>query len=243
MRFPKPHFSSLITPALVLLGALAAGLPKPANATGIPTVDVAAVMQMQQQFQQLLKQYQTMRQQYETMRRQYEAVTGSYGRGRVGLQEAARATAAIPGTWQDVVEMQKQGVFGQAQQRYEKALKTVPQELLRDPSGQGAKTYKISSDAVSSGMAGGEVLYGEVQDHLRTLMALAQMVDQTTNVKDATDLQARIAAENGLVQTAMAKLNALNLNVQSSMLNQQNQAQAVSQARYPRKEPALLPGN
>jgi type IV secretion system protein VirB5 len=75
-------------------------------------------------------------------------------------------------------------------------------------------------------MSGGDALYGQVQTHLNNLARLSQQVDSTSNVKDAQDLQNRIATENGMLQSAVGKFNAMNLNLQANALNQQTQATA-----------------
>jgi type IV secretion system protein VirB5 len=61
---------------------------------------------------------------------------------------------------------------------------------------------------------------------------MSQQVDTTTNVKDAQDLQNRISSENGMLSSAMAKLNAMNMNLQANLVNQQNQATAGNQKFY-----------
>ena len=61
-------------------------------------------------------------------------------------------------------------------------------------------------------------------------------VDSTANIKDAQDLQNRIASESGMLQSAMAKLNAMNVNLYANMLNQQNQATAATQKYFRRTQ-------
>jgi type IV secretion system protein VirB5 len=196
-----------------------------AQATGIPTFDLATVMQLQQQFTQMKKDY-------DMLKKQYDSVTGSYGRGAVGMNDSIKSSSVVPGSWQEVVAQQKSGMYGTRQGEYEKLIKTLPQDLFRDPKSQDATSYKLSTDSVRAAMSGGEVLYGEVQVHLNNLARLSQMVDSTTNIKDAQDLQNRISTENGMMQTAMGKLNAMNMNLQANMLNQQNQATSANQQYF-----------
>lgn len=196
-------------------------------AQGIPTYDAATLVQLQQQLTQL-------QQQYETMKSQYQAITGSYGRGQSGLNESMSSASVVPGSWQEVVQQQKSGAYGSKQDYYEKLLKTMPQELFQNPEGQQATNYKMSTDSVRAAMAGGDALYAQVQTHLNNLSNLSKQVDTTTNIKDAQDLQNRIATENGMLQSAIAKLNAMNMNLQANMLNQQNQSTSATQ-KYFRK--------
>lgn len=193
----------------------------------IPTTDVLTQAQ-------LLNQLSQMQQQYETMKNQYSAITGTYQRGTIGLGDAIKSASVVPGSWQEVVSQQNSGVFGSSQSNYEKLIKTMPQDLFQNPKGQGATNYKLSTDSVRAAMSGGEVLYSQVQTNLNNLSAMARQVDNTANTKDAADLQNRIATENGMLQSAMAKLNVMNMNLQANMLNQQNQSTAINQQRYKR---------
>ena len=198
-----------------------------ASAGGIPTFDTAQFAQMQQQFRQLQEQY-------NTLKDQYAAVTGSYGRGQIGLSESVGSASVVPGSWQEVVARQQSGAFSAKQAAYEKLINTLLQDLFADPQAQNAQTYQMSSDSVRAAFAGGDSLYSQVQTHLGNLSRMSQLVDSTANIKDAQDLQNRIAAENGMLQSAIAKLNAMNTNLQANMVNQQNQATAATQ-RYFRR--------
>ena len=77
--------------AILVCVAIAASFctSMPAAATGIPTFDAAMMSQLQQQFRQL-------QQQYETLKQQYAAVTGSYGRGQLGLSESSTRLRRSP---------------------------------------------------------------------------------------------------------------------------------------------------
>ncbi|CAJ3267469.1 putative type IV secretion system protein VirB5 [Burkholderia pseudomallei] len=211
---------------LAVAASLGASVPAFAT-TGIPTFDAATVIQLQQQFKQLQDQY-------KTLKDQYAAVTGSYGRGVTGLNQSINAASVVPGSWQEVVAQQQSGAFGSKQSYYEKLINTMPQDLFANPQGQNATNYKMSTDSVRAAMAGGDSLYSEVQTHLNNLSVLSQQVDTTVNVKDAQDLQNRISTENGMLSSAMAKLNAMNMNLQANLLNQQNQATAATQKYFRR---------
>lgn len=193
-----------------------------ALADGIPTFDIASFTQLQLQVQQ-------MQNQYNTLKQQYAAVTGSYGRGQIGLSDAITSSQIVPGTWQDVVNQQQNGVFGTKQTYYEAKINTLPPDSFASPQGQQATDYKSSTDSVRAALAGGDTLYSETQTHLNNITTLAQQIDSTANVKDAQDLQNRIASETAMLNTAQAKLNVLNMNLQANMLNHQNQITATNQ--------------
>lgn len=215
-----------MTRTLLPLAATAfLGASMPAFADGLPTFDVATVLQLQQQFKQL-------RSQYMVLKNQVEAVTGTYNRGQIGLSDALRSASVVPGSWQDVVAQQHGSTFGSKQASYEKLIDTMPQNQFADPQARSVTTYKMSTDAVRAALAGGESLYAEVQTHLNNLARLSAEVDSTLNIKDAQDLQNRILSENGMLSSAMAKINAINMNLQANMVNQQNQATAATQKYF-----------
>lgn len=201
----------------------------PAFAGGIPTFDAATIVQLQQHLKQLQEQY-------ATLKNQYSAITGSYGRGQIGLSDAVNSASVVPGSWQEVVAQQKSGGFATKQASYEKLINTLPQDLFANPQAQHTTTYKMSTDSVRAALAGGDALYSEVQTHLKNLTQMGQLVDSTANIKDAQDLQNRIATENGMLHSAIAKLNAMNMNLQANMVNQQNQATAATQTYFRRTD-------
>lgn len=200
----------------IIVGLLATS--NPAMAQGIPTYDISAVIQLQQQYQQ--------------MKQQYEALTGNGGFNALGYNNAVTAASIVPGSWQEVVANQAKGIYGARQQYYEQSLKTMPLEGFADPNGQDAVSYRMSTNAVRSSLAGGDQLYGVVQTHLNNITALGYRVDATDNLKEAQDLQNRIATESAMMQTAAAKLNALTLNLQANMVNAQNQAVSANKKFY-----------
>lgn len=223
-----------LRPSIVALAAAAALLQLPASAQLAVTNPISDLLESANQAETLAQwaqQLQAMKQQYDQMKSQYDAVTGSYGRGQIGLSDSINASSVVPGSWQEVVALQSKGAYGSKQSQYEQLIKTMPQELFQNPQGQDAATYKLSTDSVRAAMSGGDALYGQVQTHLNNLAKLSQQVDSTANIKDGQDLQNRIAAENGMLQSAMGKLSALNLNLQANLLNQQNQATAAN-ARF-----------
>ena len=189
-----------------------------AFATGVPVVNVQEAIQLGQQLE-------TMGRQLDQLKQQYGAVTGTYGRGALGLNDAIDASSVVPGSWQDVVAQQKSGVFGSRQATYEKVMNTMSPDDFAD-KGEGAN-YKMSSDSVRSALAGGESLYDEAQTHLRNFQVMAQQVDTTQNVKDAADQQNRALAELGMAQSAQTKLQAITANLTANQVNESNQATAA----------------
>ena len=203
-----------------------------AQASGVPVGDAGTWAALAQELMQLQQQYETLKQQYETQQNIQGNLEGSYGRGSIGLNESIDASSVVPGSWQEVVSQQGSGAYGSKQSYYENLINTLPQELFDNPQGQRAQDYQLSSNSVRAAMSGGDALYSEVQVHLNNLATLSAQVDTTANAKDAADLNSRIAAENGMLQSAQSKLSALNMNLQANLSNAENQATADNQKFY-----------
>jgi type IV secretion system protein VirB5 len=130
----------------------------------------------------------------------------------------------VPGSWQDVVAQQKNGVYANLQSSYEQVMSDLSPSSFTD-SGQGA-TYKLNKDAAVAGLSMSEALYNDAQTHLQNFQSLAAQVDTTVNVKDATDLQNRMTAELGMAQASQNRLQAVLARMSAAQINDVNEADA-----------------
>ena len=201
-----------------------------AFATGIPTVNVIEQGQLADGLVNQGQELEKLTTQINTLKSQLNSITGSYGRGAQGLSSAVSAASVVPGSWQDVTSQQSSGAYGSVQAAVEKTIQTVAPSSFTDAS--VGSNYKMSTDSVRAGLAGGQSLYAEAQTHLTNFEQLAQQVDATTNVKDAADLQNRMTAELGMAQSAQTKLQALNASLTANQLNASNQATASRQTFF-----------
>lgn len=197
-----------------------------------PVIDATAIAKLVQQIEEMKKQYDMLKQQYDEMVATKEAVTGSYG---VSLLEngplADQGRRELPGTWQEITSLQSSGVlpgvFTKTQEAFKKLLPNIDTKLFsQDPNNRNAASYKISTDNTRAAFATTESIYNKIQDRLKTIETLTKEIDKTKNVKNATDLNSRIAAENGFLNIDMARLSSLQLSLQTAMQNNQNQATA-----------------
>ncbi|MCZ9641035.1 MULTISPECIES: type IV secretion system protein [Pseudomonas] len=214
---------------LGLAVAVSVAIAGQAQATGVPTGDAGTWAGLAQNLAVLQQQYQTLKDQYETQGNILNNLQGTYGRGAIGLNESINSASVVPGSWQEVVSRQNSGAYGSKQSYYEQLINTLPQELFASPDSSRAKDYQLSSNSVVAALSAGDALYSEVQVHLNNLATLSSQVDLTTNAKDAADLQNRIATENGMLTSAQSKLQALNMNLQANLANQENQATAQNE--------------
>lgn len=197
-----------------------------------PVIDVSAIAKLVQQIEEMKKQYDMLKQQYDEMVATKNAVTGSYG---VSLLENSpldmQGRRELPGTWQEITSLQSSGVlpgvFTKSQEAFKNMLPNVDVKLFsQDPKNRNSASYKLSTDNTRAAFSATDAIYNKIQDRLKTIETLTQEIDKTANVKNATDLNSRIAAENGFLNIDMARLSSLQLSLQTAMQNNQNQATA-----------------
>lgn len=185
-----------ILAALALSGAIA--LPASnAHASGIPTVDVAAIAQNLMAYTadvahyaevlgQWKQQYEQMTAQLNQLKQQYEAITGA--RGMADLLKRIDLYQSLPPEWQEVyknVEDAGEALEGikalhKGQKQYFGTINTSLDGLK--------KTYKAATNRIA---------------HLETLMAA---IDQAVDAKAAADLANRISVEQALIQNESSRI-------------------------------------
>jgi type IV secretion system protein VirB5 len=217
---------TILTRFLFVMGVLLSA--NAANAQ-IPVTDGANLAQQMQQFLQMIKEYQMLKQQYDQLKQQYEAITGNYGFGNQFNNNANRRW--VPGSWQEVVSMQRSGKFASKQDFYEKLLKTldpiVYKVLGKDTDSRAYHSYKLSTDATRGAFAAVEALYDSIAERLKNIEGLQAQIESTGNVKAAQDLGNRLLAENAYLNVEMARLNTIQTNLSANAQNMGNQATAA----------------
>lgn len=183
-----------------------------------------------QQVAEMKKQLDMLKKQYDELLATKNAVTGSYG---VSLLQngplAEEGRRVMPKTWQEVVALQQSGVipgiYSERQDYFKKLLPTIDAKLLSvNPEDRNVTSYKLSTDNTRAAFSTTEAIYNQIQKRLETIEGLTKEIDKTENVKHATDLNSRIQAENGFLNIEMARLSSMQLALQASMQNAQNQA-------------------
>ncbi len=197
-----------------------------------PVIDSSVLAQTLKQLSELKKHYDMLKKQYDELVATKNALTGSYGMGTLEngpLAELGRKT--MPATWQEVVALQNSGVlpgiFSERQNYFKKLIPDIKDDLFSlNPHDRNITGYKLSSDRTRAAFAATEAIYNQITNRLKSIETLTKKIDHTDNVKEATDLNSRIAAENGFLSIEMARLNSLQLSLQTVLQNNQNQAQA-----------------
>ncbi|MDN7664043.1 P-type DNA transfer protein VirB5 [Burkholderia cenocepacia] len=202
---------------LVITAALLAALTSgSAFAQGIPVYDNTSFLQLVQSFQQAQATYQQLQQ-------TYNSTIGS--RGLSGLINNPAARQYLPSDFQNVLSGISTGsgdLSGVAKQILSKsavlsssqlaALSPANQQLISNARNQNASLAAAAQSAFS---AAGQ--------RFSTLQTLIDSIDSETDPKAIQDLQARIQAENVMMQNENARLAAMSA---ASTQQQQVQMQA-----------------
>lgn len=190
--------------------ALAAtiGLSQPAMAGGIPVIDVSSLTQQILQVQHMLNQIEQLKSQLETANRELDSMSGVRGLGNV------------------------------IDSVYDTAVNVDPNQVLSDAGIKGANEHGLSGDVADlydSGNQNTATWLGQsqksleqAQERFSELTGLVAEVNNSPDQKDILDLQARIGAEQVMLQNEMAKLSMLRSQAEA---NQALHAQRVQQMR------------
>lgn len=197
--------------------ALAAtiGLSQPAMASGIPVIDVSSLTQQILQVQHMLNQIEQLRSQLETANKELDSMSGVRGLGNV-IDSA-----------------------------YDTAVNVDPNQVLSGVGIRGANEHGLSSDVADlydSGNQNTATWLGQsqrsleqAQERFSELSGLVAEVNNSPDQKDVLDLQARIGAEQVMLQNEMAKLTMLQSQAEANqaMHNQRVQQMRVASSGEP----------
>jgi type IV secretion system protein VirB5 len=220
MKFPKLRFIWLVV-SLWFVGV--------SNAYAQwAVIDGANLQQSIAQYAQMVEQVAQLKAQLEQLKNQYQAVTGSYGLGGLMQGETLSASNIVPGSWQEVVSLQQAGKFKSKVDYYEKLMRTVDPALFDKDTSRSTSAYKLSYDNTRAAFAVTDATYDSVETHRKNIEQLIQRIDSTQNVKEATDLNNRLVSENAMLQISVARLAAVQNNLNASAANDRVQAQATN---------------
>lgn len=203
--------------SLVIAAGMVVSLPVPA---AVPVVDMAAAVH-------LIAQIQEMQRQYKQLKDQYKATTGNTGKGALKLGDAIAHDSVVPGSWQDVVNAQRNGgKLGNKSKYYEDLIKAVDPAIFKTGDSRNARTYKLSAENTRAAFAVSDALFESIDGHLKNIQTLTREIDNASTQKEALDLNTRMVAENAMLNSAMAKLQAVQTNLMATTQNMNNQSQA-----------------
>jgi len=210
---------------LVTLGVLAARIS--AAHAQVAVIDVASLTQLISEMQTLEQQLATARSQLASAQSQYQAITGSRGMGQL---LAGTPRNYLPTDWSSLLRaLQGSGSYP--------ALAADLQSALRAAAVLSAQQLSALSPAAGAQLSAARQAVALLQSVSHEALAnssdrfaeIQQLIDAIAGARDQKailELQARIAAEQGMLQNEHTKLQ---------MLNEGMQAQAWADAQRGRE--------
>lgn len=191
------------------------GLSQPAMAGGIPVIDTSSLAQQVLQVEHMLSQIEQLQDQLETANRQLDSMSGS--RGLAGVIDSAYDTA---------VNVDPNQVLSNA------GIRSANEHGL---SGDVADLYDSGNQNTATWLGQSQKSLEQAQERFSELTGLVGQVNNSPDQKDVLDLQARIGAEEVMLQNEMAKLSMLRSQAEASqaMHNQRVQQMRVASSGEP----------
>jgi type IV secretion system protein VirB5 len=194
-------FKKLITTVTLFLG-LAIGTSAHA---GIPVIDAANLAQAIQQVTAWAQQYQQMAQQIQQLQQQFQNLNGV--RNMASLVNNPAARQYLPADYQTILT---NGV-GQWQAIYDAAKKFDIGNTTLSASSDVAQAFAATAKQAAINRAGAELAYSTASQRFADIQVLLDKVNDAPDAKDIADLQARIQAEQVMMQNEANKLQMLAL--------------------------------
>lgn len=196
----------------VALGVAAVGgvvSTAPVHATGIPVIDVAHIAETVMQYQEMIKQLETLNSQLNQAKQQYESMTGSRGLGNL----ARTSESYIPTNWKETLDLMNgggSGELGNMADQIRDAASQLDQEFYADADSDVRQGLQEALQSAAAGQAMNAKIYDSSEQRLQRLNSLADQVDSAADMKAISDLQARIAIENGMLMNELIRLQSMN---------------------------------
>lgn len=194
--------------ALVLAIGLASSVGAQAN---IPVIDGAGLIQAVQQVTHMLDQIQKMQQQLETARQQFDSMNGIRGMADLINDPTARrylppSAAAMYQLYDGAAGGQYSGLSGSIA-----ALKQA--NAVIDTAGLSQSTATMvdqNRNHVAAMQATAEAAFNAADQRFNTYQSLIQQLQHSPDPKSVMELQARIQAEQVMMQNEQTKLQMMN---------------------------------
>lgn len=189
--------------------------PSTALATGVPTVDVAAIAQavqqlllMVQQYEQLVAQLNQLKAHYEQLKETHRNFTGnrSFGTFQVMLSQYAFVARDIEKSLDRLETLGETALDTEAKLFYEREKLGEKCRKIRDPEKKKNCEYQAVLTAFRYSTY--DVSYRNSLGHLENIKSLYDRINETVDAKGIAELQARIQNENNALQTEQMRLDA-----------------------------------
>lgn len=210
--------------------ALCFSLSSTAFAGGIPVIDASSLAQQIEQVVAWGKQYEQMMQQIQNLQQQITNTTGSRGFSSVlnspAFQQARRM---LPQDAQTLLDLAANGSYG----NLTNSINTIKQSTTTLNNGSFSSVHASDQWAAdlnraASNKALSMEAYNSAQQRLTNLENLMSQISTTQDPKAISELQARIATEQGLIQNEQAKIQAMTMLVAAEKQIAEMQARETS---------------
>jgi type IV secretion system protein VirB5 len=196
--------------SVLFAGFLTFGAIRPAHAQ-FAVIDIASIVQLVQEVQQLEQQVATARSQLTQAQAEYAAMTGSRG---MQLLLSGTVRNYLPPDWTQLSQVLSgsSGSFPTLASdlrtlESSNAVLTSAQVAVLSPTQQAALTSARQSPAMLQAIA--RAALANSSDRFASLQQLIGAIGGAADQKAALDLNARIAAEQGMLQNEQTKLQVL----------------------------------
>jgi type IV secretion system protein VirB5 len=201
---------------VVLAGLLAVGIPPPAHAQ-FPVIDVASLTQLIQEYETLQQQLSTAESQLSQARSEYAAITGNRG-----MQTLLAGTNRnyLPTNWSQLSQVMNGSPGGYPALATQvttlvnaNAVLSPAQVATLSPTQQPQLAAARQNPALLQATA--RTALSNASDRFASLQQLISAIGSAADQKASLDLNARIAAEQGMLQNESTKVEVLYQLVQS----------------------------
>jgi len=192
---------------------------------GLPVIDSQAIMQntiswtqqfagMANQLSQLKQQYETMQQQYQQLQQTYQSISGIRNMGDIANNPALRKY--LPSDYQQTLKLGTGVANGQyggldgAVNAMKQASKIMDiQDTGLDPESAAGKAFQNGQNQAALNRVLAEEGFKQSGARIDDLQQLLNKVNNAPDEKDIQDLQARIQAEQVMLQNEQLRLASL----------------------------------
>lgn len=213
---------------LTLAVGLAAG--QGSFAQGIPVIDAANLANSLQQVIAWGQQYQQMTQQIQQLKSQIDGVTGGRGFSTfLNSPLAQQARRMLPQDAQTLLSLANGGSYG----NLSSSINSIKQASTTLNSGSftsstAADQWQADLNRAARQKALSMEAYTDATQRLQNLEGLIDQISQTQDPKAISELNARIATEQGIIQNEQAKLQAMSMLVAAEQQLASQKAREIS---------------
>ena len=218
-----------VLPVLICLVGLIVAPPSHAQWA---VVDVGAITQLIQEVSYWKQQIQAMSSQLNQLQNSYNAMTGNRGMQNL-LPMTSQQRNYLPTNWQGLMATLNglSGSYGVLSAQLNATLSTnailTPAQLSRLSPQEQAQLQSSRNSAALMQATSQQALQASSQ-RFASLQQLINAIPSATDQKGALDLQARIAAEQAMLQNEQTKVQTLNQALQADERARQQRAQELS---------------